>query len=47
MLLKDEKYLEHFESLMYLEEKRTVNDSGPYWVTRQSWVVEKENLIDN
>ena len=37
----------HFESLMYLEEQGTVNNLGPYWVTRQPRRIDKENLVDN
>ena len=44
MTLKEERDLEHFESLMYLEEKGTVNNPGPYRVMRQLWVVEKRKL---
>ena len=47
MSLKEEKELEHFESLMYLEEQGTVMDPRPYWVTKQPWKVSKETLVDN
>ena len=30
MSLKDEKDLEHFKSLMYLDKKGTKKDPGPY-----------------
>ena len=47
MTLKEERDLEHFESLMYLDEKETEKDPSPYWVKRQPWVVDKENLVCN
>ena len=47
MSLKEERDLEHFESLMHLDEKGTKEDPGPYWVTKQPWIVDKENLVDN
>ena len=47
MSLKEERELEHFESLMYLKEQGTAKDPGPYWVTRQPWKIDKENLVDN
>ena len=47
MSLKEDRELEHFESLMYLEEQGTAKDPGPYWVTRQPWKIDKENLVDN
>ena len=47
MSLKEERDLEHFESLMYLEEKGTVNDPVPYQVMRQRWKIDREILEDN
>ena len=47
MSLKEEKELEHFESLMYFKEQGTSKDPGPYWVTKQPWKVNKETLVDN
>ena len=47
MSLKEEKELEHFKSLMYLEEQGTATDPGPYWVTKQPWKVSMETLVDN
>ena len=46
MSLKEGRDLEHFESLMYLEEEGTVNDPGPYWVMRQPLKIDKENIED-
>ena len=44
MSLKDEKNLEHFKSLMYLDRHGTEKDPGPYWVTSFPWVKNKEDL---
>ena len=47
MSLKEERDLEHFKSLMYLEEEGTVNDPGPYWVTRLGRLIKKISRITN
>ena len=47
MSLKTEKEYEHFKSLMVLDKNGTANDPGPYWVTKQPWIADKNNLIDN
>ena len=47
MSLKTEKEYEHFKSLMVLDKNGTADDPGPYWVTKQPWIADKNNLIDN
>ena len=47
MLIKDERDYAHFKSLMHLEKLGTEDDKGPYWETRQPWIREKSELVDN
>ena len=47
MSLKTEMEYDRFKSLMYLDQKGTPEDPGPYWVTRQPWIVDKTNLVNN
>ena len=47
MSLKDEKEYEHFRSLMVLDEEGSKSDPGPYWVTKQPWLLDKNTLVNN
>ena len=47
MSLKYEKKYEYFKSLIVLDDKGTETDQGPYWVTKQPWIKERETPIDN
>ena len=47
MSLKHEKEYEYFKSVMVLDKKGTETDQGPYWVTKQPWIKDRETLVDN
>ena len=47
MSIKDEKEYEHFKTLMHLDQKGSVDDPGPYWVSSLPWILDKTELIDN
>ena len=47
MSIKDEKEYKKFKENMYLDEKGTPEDQGPYWRTNYPWKIPREELIDN
>ena len=47
MSLKEEKEYNKFRDNMFLDEKGTKEDPGPYWRTKYPWNVPKQDLIDN
>ena len=47
MSLKEERDYKMFKDNMFLDEKGTETDPGPYWRTRYPWKIPKEELIDN
>ena len=47
MTLKEEKEYKKFLDNMYLDEKGTEADPGPYWRTNYPWRIPREDLVDN
>ena len=47
MSLKHKKEYEYFKSLMVFDKKGADMDPGPYWITKQPWIKDKETLVDN
>lgn len=47
MSLKEERDYKLFKNNLYLDEKGTETDPGPYWRTSYPWKIPKEELIDN
>ena len=42
--MKEYKY---FKSMRVMDGKGTETDCGPYWVTRQPWIKDRDTMIDN
>ena len=38
---------EHFQSLMVLDKIGTKSDPGPYWVTKQLRIKDRDTMVDN